>query len=500
MTPKQLADLLKAKRSEAHAMLDALDIKDAEGKVVGAKEFTAEERTKYDAIKASIASLAARKADLEAIGQDDPEEEGDDGEEEAPEGAEEGAEEGELVLTGRSARAPAMTRTGRRSAPMRPGQAPAIHTKRSRRPYSILRAIRSVIDGRQLDGIEREVSDELAKRAIRTGRPLTGQFHVPLGLDPEMRALAYPAYARRDLTTSTGTGAIFTVPELPFIELLRSRLVLRKLGVTVLDDLQGLIGIPRQTGAATVNWVGEGSSATPSNQTLDEVPFSPHTAIALTNISMMFTLQTSVSAESFVKNDLAKQMAIAWDTVGFNGAGGAQPTGLFINSGVVSHSTSLAIGTNGGNPTFAKIVAMESLIATGNADLAKLAYVTSPALRGYMKTLPKLGTTFPEFVFTGAPLGSAEPGAGEINGYPAYATTVIPTNLTKGSSGATLTQIAFGNWEDLICGIWDDALSFLVNPYTNQASGGVVISTSMAVDFNVRHPESFAIITDAASV
>lgn len=478
-----LARLRKQRGQARRELQDIIDACDSES-----RDMNDGEASKVDALASKIEELETRIASLEQA--EEVEEEGD----------------GEPVrslggFSGHGTATPVRRRAGRRSRPM--GEGPAIHTRGQER-YNLLRAIRGAIEGR-VDGLEGEVSQEVMRRAIRTGRSIPpGQFSMPMGLDRELHEFMYPGSTRgdgprgstRDLTTTTGAGAIFTLPETPFIELLRARLVLRQLGITVLDDLQGLLAIPRQTGAATVNWVGEGVSASPSNQTEDNVPFSPHTAIALTNISYMFALQTSLSAEAYVKNDLAKQMALACDLVGINGTGGAQPTGVLQNSTIQTRSTGLAIGTNGGNPTYANVIAMESLISTANADFGNLAFLTNPAVRGWFRNVAVLNNTTALPVWQGV---QGQPGRGEMANYPAFVTTQVPSNLTKGT-GTALSAIIFGDWSDLVMGVWDDALSFLVNPYTNQANGGVTISTTMAVDFNARHPESFAIVTDAKTV
>jgi HK97 family phage major capsid protein len=385
--------------------------------------------------------------------------------------------------------------SSRRSRPM--GQAPAIHVDKSKRSYSFLKAIADTAEYGHPVGLEGELSTELRSRTSRT---VPANLWLPLGVDPEIRAAMYPRTwrrdgSRRDLTTSTGTGGIFTVPELPLIDLLRAKLVLARAGATWLTDLQGPIGIPRQNSAGSVNWIGEGVAATPSNPTLDAVPLAPHTAISLENISYMFRVQTSVDADELVKNDLAAIMARGIDAAGLNGPGGAAPTGLLQNAAVQARSAALALGANGGQPSYPGLVAMFAALAGANADRGALGYVTNPAVQGYLLTTPKIaGSVVPMFVWEDPASPEAD---GKIGAFPAYTTTQVPSTLTKGTSAAVCSAILFGNWKDLLVGVWDDAVGFLVNPFTGQASGQVTISMSMAVDVNVRHPESFAIVTDA---
>jgi HK97 family phage major capsid protein len=418
------------------------------------RDLTPDEGTTLDALTADITALTDRVAKLEQ------------------------------VLADSEADAASNRGTGRRSNPI--GSGPAIHTDRT--PFSFTRAIRRAADG-QLDGLEGEVSQEIAKR---TGRQPKG-FFLPIGNDPEIRAMMNRGRPeRRDMTTTTGAGLIFNESEGTLIELLRSQLVIRELGATVLSDMQGLFAIPRQTGSGTVYWLGEGVSATPSNQTYDQVAFSPKVALAATGLTRLLLNQSSLDSEQLTKNDLAETIAREIDRVAINGSGGTQPLGIAQRPGIQTKSAGLAIGTNGGPLTWAKIVAMETQVAGYNANRGKLAYLMNPAMRGALKTTPKIGSTFPTFLWE----DGASDGVGELNGYKAMVSTIVPGNNAKGS-GTNLSTVIFGNWKDLVLAIWE-GMDTLVNPYSPQLSGGVVISMEMSVDTQVRHEESFSLISDAA--
>jgi HK97 family phage major capsid protein len=184
------------------------------------------------------------------------------------------------------------------------------------------------------------------------------------------------------------------------------------------------------------------------------------------------------------------------DRVGINGGGGTQPTGILQNELILSDSEGLALGPDGGVITWEHILAMESQVATFNADEGNLAYLTNPIQRGRMKGITESPSGFPPFIWQ---TGSA-PGEGSVNGYRALATTNVPSNLTKmgtESEATNLSAIIYGDFSSLILGFWDDAVEYLVNPYSNQASAGVTISMELSMTAQVRHPESFAVITDA---
>jgi hypothetical protein len=84
----------------------------------------------------------------------------------------------------------------------------------------------------------------------------------------------------------------------------------------------------------------------------------------------------------------------------------------------------------------------------------------------------------------------------QLAGFPAASTNLVPSNLAKGT-GTDLSALIFGNFADLLLGYWSE-LDVLVNPYESTAysKGNVQVRGMVTMDVDVRHPESFAAITD----
>lgn len=339
------------------------------------------------------------------------------------------------------------------------------------RSYSILKVIKAQVEHRSLDGIERELSDEIATRANKSPEGI----YVPHEI----------ALQTRDLTTTTGSGAVGTVTTQTFIEMLRARTLVNTLGARVMGGLVGDLSIPKQTGGATAYWVSEGNAPTESNQTVGQVGLAPSTVGAFSDMSRKFIKQSSFDAEAFVRADLAAVIARALDTAVFNGSGvGAEPLGILQNADVAT----VAIDTNGGAPTFGKIVELETTVAAADADLGSLAYVTNAKGRGVLKTTTK-ETGEPVYLWRDD---------NTLNGYRAYATNLLPSDLTKGT-GEDLSPLLYGNWGDVIIGMWG-GLDLLVDPYTGGTAGNVRVIVHQDVDVALRHAESFAKILDMATV
>jgi len=381
------------------------------------------------------------------------------------------------------------------------------NTHNGRHQYSILKAYRSRMDPSQypLDGIEKETHEEMLKDRQRSGLKTKGVL-IPLDLPVDLAAsyrwakrsgfgrkvLADMMQTRaemRALDTSAGAGSIPTILDTTMIELLRARMVTYALGARVMTDMQGLFSIPRQKSASTFYMVGQGIAITGSNQTIDQVPFSPHTGGVNTTYTRQFLEQTNQDAEMFVREDQAAVVARGVETAALNGqASAGYPMGILQNPQIGVYS----LGTNGAAPTWLELVALESYVAYFNADVGTLGYVTTALMRGTYKTTLKVGSTFPIYLW------NTESPEAPLNGYPCYVTNLLPQNLTKGSSGAVCHPTIFGNWEDLVYAFWS-GMDTIVDPYTLADSGGVRIVTLQDFDVNVRHFESFASCVDQLS-
>lgn len=360
--------------------------------------------------------------------------------------------------------------------------------ERDLKRYSFVRAINRASEGK-LDGLERELSDEHAAKMKRQ----PGSFWVPQDV-LEFTGLG-PQRSQRDLLKGTATlGGHLVATELlasSFIDLLRNRMVIARLGATMLDGLQGNIAIPRQTSGATHFWVTETEASTESDATFDQVTLSPKGLTAVSDYSKLLLIQSSIAIENFVRTDLAKTLALAQDRAALHGSGSAgQPTGIINVSGIGD----VAGGTNGAAPVWGNIVDLETEVANDNADIGSIAYLSNTRIRGKLKKTERTTATNGQFIWTdGTPTNS---GIGALNGYSSYVSNQVANNLTKGTSTTVCSAIFFGNWSDLLIGSWA-GLDILVDPYTQAINRVYRILASLYTDLAVRHPESFSAMKDA---
>jgi HK97 family phage major capsid protein len=345
------------------------------------------------------------------------------------------------------------------------------------RDFSVVKAIRAAlprdIGGGDVDaGFEREISQEVARRSGRTFQGIAVPDQVFL---QEKRTLLVGSSAA-DLVPNTHRADLF-------IDRLRTAIVMQRLGATVLDGLIGTVDIPRQTGSSTAQWVAEDGSLTETDATFDDVTLAPKTVGAMTSYSRRTLLNASPSVEQIVRNDLALIIAGAIDEKAIAGDGtGNTPTGILSTSGIGD----VAIGTNGGPPTWQAVLDLIAALEIDNAE--GRAFLTNPKVVKKARGTVKVASTDSVMI---------QESPNELAGYPLASTNAVPSNLDKGTSTDVCSALIFGNFSDLLIGYWS-GVDILVNPYetTAYAKGRVLVRAMRDCDVQVRHAESFAAIKD----
>lgn len=332
--------------------------------------------------------------------------------------------------------------------------------------YSLFRAIVAKMNGTNC--VELEMSKDLEKQLGKTSKGI----------------LVPQDYLKRDLSVGAfGSGGALVATDLrtqDFVELLRNKTVIKNLGATFLSGLEGNVAIPRQTTGASVGWVNENGVIAESSAQFDQLAMSPKTVGAFTDISRLLMLQGSMDPEAFVLNELATVIALELDRVAVYGTGTANmPKGIINTAGIGS----VSIGANGGYANWQNVIDLETQVATQNAELGRLSYLTNPKVRGKLKATQK-----------GVNLGFIYENGDIMNGYSVGVTNQIASNGVHGT-GTGLSTLIYGNFQDLVIGQWGN-LDIQVDPYTQATKGAVRITAFQDVDMVVRHAGSFAAITD----
>lgn len=359
------------------------------------------------------------------------------------------------------------------------------------RSFSFTKAIRDASEGRAQEGLEKEMYTEAEKEARENGISLSGQVRVPSLLMQRKRPIDMEGIERFQQratlvsgTPSLGGNMIQTELSGEMIPILTPDLVVERLGARVLTGLMGPLEIARKNARGTAVRAGEVDASTETNFTLDKITLTPKRLTAWTPFSKQLLLQSSFDVEMMVREDLTEAFAISLDAECINGSGsGNVPRGVLNYAGIGS----VVGGTNGASLVWPHFTRLETALATANAPQQNLAYLTTPGVRGKAKETEKVAGSG-RFIWE-------DTNQSTVNGYPVGISTQVPSNLTKGTSTGVCHAIIYGNWRELIIGVWG-GLDLTVDNITLASDAMVKVTVHSWSDIALRHEQSFAAIKD----
>jgi len=327
--------------------------------------------------------------------------------------------------------------------------------------YSFSRALEAAANNDWTKaGLELEASRAVAaQRGIHAVDVHT--FYVPTELQ------------QRDLIVGTSTmgGYLVSTGNQSFIDVLRNRSVVYRMGARSLPGLRGSVAVPKLTSPGTGFWLAtEATAITESSQVFGQMPLAPRNVGAYTEFSRQLLIQSTPGVDSVVGGDLAAVLGQAIDVAALRGTGTEQPTGIINtpNIGGVTITT--------GTITYDNVLEFQSDAAGGNALSENSGYVTTPAIAKILKQKPR-------FTNTDTPIWQGGLLNGNIEGVRAMSTNQM-------SSG----QLLFGDFSQVVIGEWG-GLEVTVNPYAGFTAGILGVRAFATVDVGVRYPAAFSLGT-----
>ncbi len=287
--------------------------------------------------------------------------------------------------------------------------------------------------------------------------------------------------AQRDLTVGTNTAGGFTVQTdvlaSSFIDVLRANMVFSKVGVTELNGLNGKVSIPGSDAGSTAYWVAENGAVSESDQTFIARSLDGKTCGAMTDVARNLMLQSSIDVEAFVRNDIAKSLALEIENKGLIGNGtGNAPIGVYNTTGVGGTTIN---GAN--NPDWGDIVDIWNGVASNNALRGNLNWVGAGTISANMMKAFRNGT------------GSDRPILDDIAGPDGNASLMThPYYISENNVESGKSLLTFGDWSALVMGSWGNGLDLVVDPYTNSNTGATRVVGLYLVDFAITTPKSFS--------
>lgn len=346
-------------------------------------------------------------------------------------------------------------------------------TRKEAQRYSLGRALVASVTGDwKKAGFELECSQAMEKM---------------VGRSPEGFFLPFDTF-RRDFNVGTTTEAgNLVATDLRgdlYVDALRNAMVLARMGCRILPGLTSNIDIPRKSSPTSLSRLTEIGSASETSPLTAKLSLSPKRVGGYVEVSKQALIQSSMALEAMIRDDLLMSAAVELEDQVINGNGTA-PNILGIRNYTTIGSTTA--GTNGGVPTWANFVDLESACANSNAEPDMLAgYVTNTRVRGKLKQT-QMGTNLP-FIW----MNGAQP----VNGYRVGITNNVPNNLTKGTSTTVCSAAVFSSdWSMHVIGLFG-APDVVVDPYSKADTGQVKITLNQFSDGGIRQPAAFAKIVD----
>lgn len=337
--------------------------------------------------------------------------------------------------------------------------------------FSILRLLRDV-QARGAQGKSDELRACVARAATFRDRVPRGYFLPADALDPiETRDI--------DLALQGGTPAGYapgTVVASSLSPALRPRRWSIEAGVVEVSGLEGNgeIVLPVETTEAAGTWIGDGASAPEAEPGTSGVAVSPRTVTAWSRITRGMLMQSSVSAENWVRSHLQASCDDAVDRALLAGSGLADdPMGIVNTPGVgsVQFATS-------GQPTRAELVSLFSAAAKADADPRRITFVAGPTMA---ETLRETSVD----ISSGRFLLERESIEGDV---------VAKTAPLIETSHCPDGVVVAGDFTQAVCAKWADPLDIIVNPFGAVAmGGGVDVHVFLTADAAACQRKAFAV-------
>jgi HK97 family phage major capsid protein len=182
-------------------------------------------------------------------------------------------------------------------------------------------------------------------------------------------------------------------------------------------------------------------------------------------------------------------MAQSLETAAIKGGGSNEPTGIIANASVnvtfAGGATSNATNANGIAPVWADVVNLMKAVENANGE--GVAYLTNPKVKAALQTIPRQSSGVEgNFIWPA--------GGFDLNGYPVATSTLVPSNLSKGSS-STLSAMIFGDFSKMAIASWG-GMELTVDPYSGATAGLTNVVLNAYLDCNLLQPTAFAVCKD----
>ena len=353
-------------------------------------------------------------------------------------------------------------------------------TQQETRQFSVLRLARCMADSAtSADETRAAFEIEACEAAARNHDGETRGYRMPEDLMRTWGEFEIDGISNSEIRapmTTTANPNVQTVDHLAgrFIDNLRNLSSILRAGVTILPGLDSNVEIPGGDTNSVAGWLGaEGDDAPETTPTFRKIDMTVKDIAAHTKLTRRMLMQSTIAMEQYVRNQLLVAMALGIDLAGLQGSGATGvPLGLKNTTGIGSVTFGAA------NPTRGEIIDLRTEVATNNALMGNLSYMCNSLMVGHFLKTP------------------VDPGSGRFLMERAGDGLVGYGNLE--SNQVTDGDLFFGNWSDMLMGMWGGLDLDRETRGDNFLNGGVTLRAIQSVDFAVSRVGSFALGNDGA--
>lgn len=342
---------------------------------------------------------------------------------------------------------------------------------------------RSAGDVTKVTGLEREMLEESSKEARSLGISPGGIY-----LSNDLMNVVH----KRTMVVGTPTagGNFIPTEKLGFFDALYNATVLAELGVQTLTglsantDLKGL-----STGASTA-WGGETATISPADLSTAARELRPNTLSSAMDISRTLATQTNNSIDQYLMQSMMRAMRVALEAAVINGDGSDKPLGILGTSNIQD----VAMGTNGGAISYAKLLELAEKVKTAGANEANCRWLTNFKVERTLKQTPIEAATGAMILAYMQYFGGVQ---GMVDGKPINFTQNVPSNLTKGSTSGSCSALIYGDFTNVVIGQYGGMeLSIDSTSAAVVRAQKVAITMTQLVDSTVLQPAALGAIKD----
>lgn len=358
--------------------------------------------------------------------------------------------------------------------------------------FSLTEGIRSLAQGRPLEGVLREMDQEARKEANESGISLRGEFNIPAFLsygNKEARTAYGVDSTDANIHASSSSGVVQEFAA-PMALSLQANSVLAAAGATQLSGFSGDVKLPSMPGNAVVSDGGngdanEGDSITPGTSAFQSVTLKPTRFAGAVDISKHLMYSANGQLDDLFGRDLGNAIASKFDSHVLNKVR-ARLVAADRHSASTQSTATPAKATN-----FADVAKLMGVYLEGNPDDLRRAFFLTPGMYGHL-----LGQT--------ADAGGMIQAANfqeQLMGHPAFTSTNIADFAfetleyfgdTDTADTITASPIMCVDASDIFVCTWA-GLSINVDVYTEALKGVVRVIADGYMDGQLRRPGSGAI-------